>query len=287
MKYVIIIAIAFVLLIPIPIFAPSHPEFQGCNVGEYASLEEYSLLYELTSQGLSEKNLDTSEILVEYKNNIQYSNECQKIYQQYKQIGEESKIWKNSCLDLGEFPNADQIREMYHVVDGVCRFATLVAVEQTVDESEIICGTGTIEKNGQCVPDYPDTKPSSNGGGCLIATATFGSELSPQVQQLREIRDNSLLSTESGTNFMKSFNDVYYSFSPIIADLERENLVFREAVKIAITPMISSLSILNYVDMNSEESVLGYGVGIILINLGMYFVAPMLIIHRICKKITI
>ena len=33
----------------------------------------------------------------------------------------------------------------------------------------------------------------SEGGGCLIATATYGSELVPQVQQLREIRDNSLL----------------------------------------------------------------------------------------------
>ncbi|GFN40677.1 MAG: hypothetical protein YK1309IOTA_2240001, partial [Marine Group I thaumarchaeote] len=30
------------------------------------------------------------------------------------------------------------------------------------------------------------------GGGCLIATATYGTELAPQVQQLRELRDSSL-----------------------------------------------------------------------------------------------
>ncbi len=101
------------------------------------------------------------------------------------------------------------------------------------------------------------------GGGCLIATATYGSELSPQVQQLRELRDNYLLQTESGTSFMNSFNDFYYSFSPVIADYERENPVFKEVVKIAITPMISSLSILNYVDMDSERSVLGYGISLI------------------------
>jgi len=65
--------------------------------------------------------------------------------------------------------------------------------------------------------------PESNGGGCLIATATFGSELAPQVQQLRELRDNQLLQTENGITFMKSFNDFYYSFSPVIADYEREN----------------------------------------------------------------
>jgi len=145
--------------------------------------------------------------------------------------------------------------------------------------SKIICGKGTIEKNDKCIPNPKlQTKPSL-GGGCLIATATFGSELAPQVQQLREIRDNSLLQTESGTNFMNYFNDVYYSFSPIIADLERENPVFREMVKVAITPMISSLSILNYVEMDSESSVLGYGISLIMFNVGMYFIAPVIIIR--------
>ena len=110
----------------------------------------------------------------------------------------------------------------------------------------------------------------SEGGGCLIATATYGSELAPQVQQLREIRDNSLLKSESGTSFMSTFNVVYYSFSPIIADYERENPVFREMVKVTITPMISSLSILNNVEMDSESSVLGYGISLILLNVGMY-----------------
>jgi hypothetical protein len=128
------------------------------------------------------------------------------------------------------------------------------------------------------------TEMPNKGGGCLIATATYGSELAPQVQQLRELRDNSLLHTESGKSFMSSFNDFYYSFSPQIADYERENPIFKEAVKITLTPMISSLSILNYVDMDSEVSVLGYGVSLILLNVGMYFVAPGIVIHTIRKK---
>ena len=125
---------------------------------------------------------------------------------------------------------------------------------------------------------------TKESGGCLIATATYGSELAPQVQQLRELRDNSLLQTESGIQFMGMFNDVYYSFSPIIADYERENPVFREMVKIAITPMISSLSILNYVDMDSESKVLGYGISLILLNLGMYLGVPAIVIIGIRKK---
>ena len=58
-------------------------------------------------------------------------------------------------------------------------------------------------------------KSMPTGGGCLIATATYGSELAPEVQKLREIRDNTLLQTESGKLFMGTFNDFYYSFSQL------------------------------------------------------------------------
>ena len=83
---------------------------------------------------------------------------------------------------------------------------------------------------------------------------------------------------------MSSFNNFYYSFSPTIADWERESPIFKEFVKITLTPMISSLSILNYVDMDSEASVLGYGISLIILNAGMYFVAPAIVIHTIKKK---
>ncbi len=112
------------------------------------------------------------------------------------------------------------------------------------------------------------------GGGCLIATATFGSEMAPQVQQLRELRDNTILSTESGTAFMTGFNQFYYSFSPMVADLERENPIFKEVVKITLTPMLASLSLLNYVDIDSEQEMLGYGISLILLNIGMYVGLP-------------
>jgi len=155
------------------------------------------------------------------------------------------------------------------------------------EKIESICGKGTILKDGLCVPERAtmttEMQQKSSGGGCLIATATYGSELAPQVQMLREIRDNSLLQTQSGQSFMESFNSFYYSFSPTIADYERENPVFKEAVKVTITPLLASLSLLNYVELDSEESVLGYGIGIILMNVGMYFVAPVMVIHRIKK----
>ena len=132
--------------------------------------------------------------------------------------------------------------------------------------------------------DTQENLTGESGGGCLIATATYGTELAPQVQQLREIRDNKLLQTEAGQSFMKSFNHFYYSFSPHIADYERENPLFKEVIKAGITPMVSSLSLLNHVDMNSESKVLGYGISLIVLNLAMYLGIPFVAIIGIRKR---
>ena len=127
----------------------------------------------------------------------------------------------------------------------------------------------------------PEPEPPARIGGCLIATAAFGSEMAPQVQFLREIRDNTVLQTESGSAFMAGFNQFYYSFSPTIADYERENPAFKEAVKLTLTPLLTSLTLLQYVDIDSESEMLGYGIGIILLNIGMYFIVPAVLITKI------
>jgi hypothetical protein len=175
-------------------------------------------------------------------------------------------------------------------------FDSVVSVTSTpeptpepVVKQVVNCGPGTIEKDGVCVVDTSTQtekvvaeEKSSKGGGCLIATATYGSEMAPQVQQLRELRDNQLLQTESGTQFMGTFNDVYYSFSPIIADYERENPYFKEAVKLAITPMISTLSLMD--NAESESEVLSIGISVIMLNLGMYLGVPAVVIVGIRKR---
>ncbi|GBL41316.1 hypothetical protein EMGBD3_06840 [Nitrosarchaeum sp.] len=127
----------------------------------------------------------------------------------------------------------------------------------------------------------PIPTPEDKKGGCLIATATFGSELSSQVQQLRELRDNTILNTKSGMAFMTTFNQFYYSFSPTVADFEREQPIFKEVVKLTLTPMLTSLSILNHVNIDSEQEMLGYGIGIILMNVGMYVGIPVFGILKI------
>jgi len=149
--------------------------------------------------------------------------------------------------------------------------------EDSVNSFKII--SEPIKESNSIIDDFSGKEK----GGCLIATATYGSELASQVQQLRELRDNTILTTQSGTAFMTGFNQLYYSFSPTIADYEREQPIFKEAIKLTLTPMLTTLSILNYVDIDSEQEMLGYGIGIILMNIGMYFVAPAMIIQRLRK----
>ena len=140
-------------------------------------------------------------------------------------------------------------------------------VEEVVEETVV---EEVVEET--VVEEVVSNQESEEGGGCLIATAAYGSEMSPQVQLLREIRDNQLMNTEFGTAFMSTFNNVYYSFSPVIADMEREHPMFKEAVKLSLTPMLSSLAIMENAD--SESEVLGLGLSVIALNLGMYIALP-------------
>lgn len=154
-----------------------------------------------------------------------------------------------------------------------------------IDQADTTTKFGGVSLTDKCYhPAGSSSSGGSSGGGCLIATASYGSELAPQVQQLRELRDNKLLQTESGTNFMNGFNEFYYSFSPLIADYERENSLFKEVVKLAITPMISSLSILNHVDLETDTEVISYGISLILLNVGMYVGVPVAVLVGIRKS---
>jgi len=133
--------------------------------------------------------------------------------------------------------------------------------------------------------ESPKEEKKAGDGQCAIATAAFGTELAPQVQLLREVRDGVLYSTGAGTTFMAGFNEFYYSFSPLVADLERHSPLFKEVVKTTITPMLSTMSILNYANIDSEQEMLGYGIGVILLNIGMYFVAPTIVILKLKQRL--
>ena len=160
------------------------------------------------------------------------------------------------------------------------------------------CGIGTRLVGGECVapdpppieagpePPEPEPKPAApeppppprdpRPGGCLIATAAHGSEMSQQVQMLREVRDRTLLSTASGAGFADGFNALYYSFSPAVADAQRESPLLREAIRALIAPMLLYLSVMTLAEEGSEAHVVAAGSAAIALTLGTYVAAPVL-----------
>jgi len=202
----------------------------------------------------------------------------------------------HSLLAQGTFETNDELFSVIFVetliydTNKIYTFSSISDNLKTVDEQEKLlrqaANSFEIVSSGTPIPETEVTSQTtpSEGGGCLIATAAYGSEMAPQVQFLRELRDNTILQTQSGTAFMTGFNQFYYSFSPAVADYERENPMFKEAVKLTLTPLLTSLAILNYVDIDTEQEMLGYGIGVILLNIGMYFVAPTAVIIAIKNR---
>ncbi len=72
------------------------------------------------------------------------------------------------------------------------------------------------------------------GGGCFIATAAFGTSMAKEVKGLCEFRDNVLLKTTAGRDFV----ELYYKTSPLIADFIRNKPVLKTIVRIGLKPLI-------------------------------------------------
>ena len=220
------------------------------------------IINEDSSEGFMELSLPKSSITSSYRTSLD----------DVTIFPTESKSGQSINLS---FKYANGIHSIRIITDTV----TKVESETKTDSTSVLLQ----DDKEETIETKPDNESTKEGGGCLIATATYGSEMALEVQQLRELRDNQLLNTASGTQFMGMFNDIYYSFSPIIADYERENPLFKEAVKIAITPMISSLSLME--NANSESEVLGIGISVIMLNIGMYLGVPAVVIVGIRKRI--
>lgn len=98
----------------------------------------------------------------------------------------------------------------------------------------------TVEFAGQGAHVLSVSEPA--GGGCLIATAAYGTELAPAVQRLREARELAY-STGHGAAFMDAFHSVYYAVSPAVADMERQSPHLRALVGAALHPAVAVMQV--------------------------------------------
>jgi hypothetical protein len=233
-----------------------------------------------------DQSKDPQHYIDRYNNEITYKEWFDENYPQYSSIYEAVGLDESFVEPIVTIEPTVIDTELPICGSGVIGQCQRVQTEEPEDtpeqvDGEVICRPGTEPGKTICEVVQTTTTETSEGGGCLIATATYGSEMATEVQQLRELRDNQLLNTESGTAFMGMFNDIYYTFSPAIADMEREHPMFKEAVKLTITPMISSLAIME--NAKSESEVLSIGISVIMLNIGMYLGVPAIVIVGIRK----
>ena len=151
--------------------------------------------------------------------------------------------------------------------------------DDTMNDTLMTNAMNNTMMNNDKMASIPDSD-----GGCLVATAVYGTELSQQVQLLREVRDVTLMNTVHGASFMTSFSQIYYTFSPVIADIERENSLLRGMLQTLLYPLLSSISIMTLSD-GSEVQTLGLGLAVILFNILLYISAPIFAIYYIKRII--
>jgi hypothetical protein len=116
------------------------------------------------------------------------------------------------------------------------RYSLVVDSDQYTSDAVVLQASGPGLSSG-----------NQTQSGCLIATAAFGSELAPQVQQLRLFRDGIALQTSAGSSFMNVFNAWYYSFSPSVADYERQAPWLQGAVRVLIYPLLGILALSTFI----------------------------------------
>lgn len=177
--------------------------------------------------------------------------------------------------------DSNEIYEFLYLIDG-----NRTSEKQHVFERALETFTTSDPKQIAFVRDNTNvnnksTQEPDQKGGCLVATAAFNTELSPEIQQLREFRDDTVLKTESGSTFMTNFNQIYYSFSPTLADVERNNPAFQSVIRLTLAPLFSSLLLLDKLNIDSEIEMLVYGTSIIILNLALYIIAPILLAYKI------
>jgi hypothetical protein len=135
---------------------------------------------------------------------------------------------------------------------------------------------------------------TSSFGKCIIATATYGSELTPEVQFLRGFRDNRVLSTVAGTEFMKVFNTWYYSFSPQVASWIVQTPSVRDPIKLLFLPLLGilHLSEISYTNLAFAPEVAVTIAGLIAsLLIGIIYLGPVLALasrragRKRCKKL--
>jgi hypothetical protein len=178
---------------------------------------------------------------------------------------EGDKILIGDVFEGGFYLYQDDILIVTYPSGYIINFVSPTPDSSIVSERKLVWnGQSNFDSGEPSITFSPTEKGESKGeSSCFIATATYGSELSPEVQFLRSFRDYTVTSTFAGYQFMTVFHRFYYSFSPYIAHSIADNPAIKAIIKIILYPLIEILQISTIVNpifhFNSEFAIIMTG----------------------------
>lgn len=118
------------------------------------------------------------------------------------------------------------------------------AVSSDVDDyatnNDIVSSRNTMRAcpSASCGTDFGDFKVGSGAGGCIIATAAYGSAADERLNILRHFRDDVLEHSVAG----QAFIEWYYHVSPPIAAYIAPRPLLRAIVRALLVPLLLAIS---------------------------------------------
>jgi len=83
------------------------------------------------------------------------------------------------------------------------------------------------------------SKPTQKA--CIIATATYGSEMAPEVIFMRHVRDDMIGSNEVGRSIVNGWNTFYYSWSTPLAQLITTHSTLQPVFRVLLLPLVGTI----------------------------------------------
>jgi hypothetical protein len=109
----------------------------------------------------------------------------------------------------------------------------------SVTDSNSAATTCTISGNGTLRIAQIETPTPTPPQGCVIATATYGSEMAPEATYMRHVRDEMIGSNEVGKQLVNGWNTFYYSWSPILSSIISNSETLQATFKILLLPLVA------------------------------------------------
>jgi hypothetical protein len=100
------------------------------------------------------------------------------------------------------------------------------------------------------VSNFEKKNPGASGGGCFIATASYGSPMDSHVTLLRAFRDRFLQAKSLGGGGLK----LYYTYSPPVADVVAKRETLHELARCSLLPFVAMTYVMLH--LGAETSLL-------------------------------